>query len=375
MITSSTIPAKRKQNAIDASPDLSAYRLEFEQCPPTDTNNHNTPNINDTSDQSTEAVDCICGFPIDDGFSIACDICSRWCHGACFGIAQDGVPDDFECWVCKPRPPADKERAVRLQKERLGIGGSGNDRKHRRASATTIDTGGAGKRKRRPSLPTPNDDEHVDIDEPWMQSYVHITQDIIADDETRTKLRRHAQHWRGITAVTDVSSSTPPPITVKELPPHTTHNPFLTFNSNPQVLPPTYGVHTTAPIPSDRFITPYTSSIASSSSYLSNPLNAYAHLGMPKPFVHLFGPPLDLALDSRIVGNQGRFVRSGCRPNAVLRPVLCDKPAAEEETLGFGVFALRDLKAGEEIVLGWEWDDGNAVHNLPALLQTPHMFP
>ncbi|KAF8950830.1 hypothetical protein BDZ97DRAFT_2023053, partial [Flammula alnicola] len=52
------------------------------------------------------------------------------------------------------------------------------------------------------------------------------------------------RHAHGITAVTDVSSSTPPPITVKELPPHTTHNPFLTFNSNPQVLPPTYGIHT-----------------------------------------------------------------------------------------------------------------------------------
>ncbi|KAF8968826.1 hypothetical protein BDZ97DRAFT_331412 [Flammula alnicola] len=320
-------------------------------------------NNNDTSDQSTEAVDCICGFSIDDGFSIACDICSRLCHGTCFGITQDGVPDDFECWVCKPRPPADKERTVRLQKERLGIGASvllpgglsfqalcedgregkqrrkqspGNDRMHRRASTATIDTGGAGKRKWRPSVvqpdhnntitmntpnnagtshPTPNDDEHVDIDEPWTQAYVHIMQDIIANDETCMKLRRHAQHWRGITAVTD---STPPPITVKELPPHTMHNPFLTFNSNPQVLPPTYGIHTTTPIPSDCFITPYTSSIASSSSYLSNPLNAYAHLGMPKPFVHLFGPPLDLALDSRIVGNQGWFVRSGCRPNAIL---------------------------------------------------------
>jgi len=31
------------------------------------------------------------------------------------------------------------------------------------------------------------------------------------------------------------------------------------------------------------------------------------------------------------------------------------------------VFASRDLKANEEVVRGWEWDDGNAVHNLPAL--------
>lgn len=43
--------------------------------------------------------------------------------------------------------------------------------------------------------------------------------------------------------------------------------------------------------------------------------------------------------------------------------------------LAFALFTLRDLKANEEVVLGWEWDDGNAVHALPAVLQTPHMFP
>jgi len=102
---------------------------------------------------------------------------------------------------------------------------------------------------------------------------------------------------------------------------------------------------------------------------------------------------LGVALDARQVGNEGRFVRSGCRPNAVLRLVLCERELEKEkgkekekenigvekenmeETLGFGVFALRDLKVGEEIVLGWEWDDGNAVHTLPALLNTPRMFP
>jgi len=139
------------------------------------------------------------------------------------------------------------------------------------------------------------------------------------------------------------------------------------------VLPPTYGLHATQPISSDHLITPYLSRITPSTSYLADPLNAYAHLGMPKPFVHLVGPPLGVALDALQVGNEGRFVRSGCRPNAVLRPMLCKQKG--EETLGFGVFALRDLNVGEEIVLGWEWDDGDAVHTLPALLKTRHMFP
>jgi hypothetical protein len=40
-------------------------------------------------------------------------------------------------------------------------------------------------------------------------------------------------------------------------------------------------------------------------------------------------------------------------------------------THSFGVFALHDLRAGEEVVLAWEWDDGNAVHSLPVRLKTP----
>ncbi|KAJ7891118.1 hypothetical protein B0H13DRAFT_1626017, partial [Mycena leptocephala] len=28
----------------------------------------------------------------------------------------------------------------------------------------------------------------------------------------------------------------------------------------------------------------------------------------------------------------------------------------------FGIFATQALKLGEEIVVGWEWDDANAVH-------------
>ncbi|KAG7094497.1 hypothetical protein E1B28_008096 [Marasmius oreades] len=116
---------------------------------------------------------------------------------------------------------------------------------------------------------------------------------------------------------------------------------------------------------------------------------------MPKPYVHLIGPPLDLALDARWYGGKGRWVRNGCKPNAVIRPIICRRKETEngkpkegekgeeketekegengeaegdDETLSFALFALKDLKANDEIVLGWEWDDGNVVHQLPALI-------
>ncbi len=134
--------------------------------------------------------------------------------------------------------------------ERSSDGGLAREQtgRARRGSTTTVESGGPAKKRRRPSVVHPvaiptalsipslltpptstlstnpvtthptaastpitngvAEEEHVDIDtEPWTATYVPITKDIIPDDETRSKLRRQARAWRGITAV----SSSPPP--------------------------------------------------------------------------------------------------------------------------------------------------------------------
>src|SRR4051812_41705119 len=57
----------------------------------------------DCAVDNADAINCICGFLYDDGFSIACDECSRWCHAACFDIIEGEVPEEWYCWVCVPR--------------------------------------------------------------------------------------------------------------------------------------------------------------------------------------------------------------------------------------------------------------------------------
>ncbi|RDX45310.1 hypothetical protein OH76DRAFT_1358136 [Lentinus brumalis] len=377
----STVPAKRKQPAtVDHSDDAN----------------------------SSESIYCICGFSDDDGFSICCDSCSRWCHAACYGIVQNEVPDEWLCFECSPRP-VNRERAVKLQKARIRQaaaqkqrkGSPGAERKQRKPNAAAGE--GANKRKRRASIntavtthvPAPAEDEHVDIDEPMEHSYVPITKDIVTDD-ARDRLRRVASDWRGITAISPTSltpgCTTPalltpddmpgplhiPHIAVQPVPTSAASFPSIFANGNASVRPPSYAIHATQPITSSKLITSYSSTIIPTATYLRDPLNAYAHLGMPKPYVHLFGPPLDVALDARITGDQSRFVRNGCRPNAILRPIFCpskERATAGDDAVKFGIFALRDLKANEEVVLGWEWDDENVVHHLPALIQSPFAFP
>ncbi len=376
----STIPAKRKQPAT----------------------------VDDGS--NPDSTNCICGFGDDGSLSIACDSCGRWCHAACFDIVANEVPDEWLCWLCAPRP-VDKERAVKIQKSRHRQSQSttgtnkrkaspGVERKPRRPTAAVAAEGGPNKRKRRASINVAahpqGEDEHVDIDEPWTNSYVSITKDIVPADDTRDRLRRLASDWRGVTAISPSPTSTTPGCTTPALLtpdgfPHLPHIavqpvpssavsfPSLFAHGNVSVRPPSYAVHATQPIQSSKLIAPYPSTIIPTAAYLRDPLNAYAHLGMPKPYVHLFGPPLDVALDARITGDHSRFVRNGCRPNAILRPIFCQSKQSiktdEEDAIKFGIFALRDLKANEEVILGWEWDDENVVHHLPALIQSPFEFP
>jgi hypothetical protein len=225
--------------------------------------------------------------------------------------------------------------------------------------------------------------------------------------------------------------------------------------STNQIRPPMFALHSTEDIPANGVISPYISNVTPTQTYLADPLNAYVSSGMPKPYVRLTE---DLSFDARCVGNESRWARRGCHPNAVLRPMLCKKggkekdnvdeegkekekageegksekgkekekegdamdvvgtPGAEgggmdvekdaeasmeakkanekekegdtpqdadgkdkggveddsenEAQVKFALFATQDLKQGDEVVLGWEWDDGHVVHQLPAIIES-----
>lgn len=193
ILTSSVPPQTPPTSQLPlASPSTSQHPLALSDVPPP---------------PDSDAISCICGFTYDDGFSIACDDCSRWCHAACFGIVQGGeVPEFWKCWVCDPAVEVDKERAVKIQRGRLkamrmkashgtngavpgatginGIGGNsavdegsngvgkpisrrktspgagaGAERKSRRGSAVAaaIEGSGSSRKKRRASMLSPAD--------------------------------------------------------------------------------------------------------------------------------------------------------------------------------------------------------------------------
>ncbi|CAH1395374.1 unnamed protein product [Nezara viridula] len=57
---------------------------------------------------------CICEFQHDDGYMICCDKCLVWQHVDCMGIERGNIPEEYRCEECEPRK-VDKARAIRLQ--------------------------------------------------------------------------------------------------------------------------------------------------------------------------------------------------------------------------------------------------------------------
>lgn len=108
----------------------------------------------------------------------------------------------------------------------------------------------------------------------------------------------------------------------------------------------------------------YLGEVVDSESYRRDPTNQYAGLGTTKPYVRSLGPPINLVIDARGYGSDMRFMRNSCHPNAVLRPILLQQDDEHRPLLKFGVFAARSIARGEEITLGWEWDDQHVVHAL-----------
>ncbi|CEH13954.1 PHD Zn-finger proteins [Ceraceosorus bombacis] len=158
--------------------------------------------------------------------------------------------------------------------------------------------------------------------------------------------------------------------------------------------PTMHGLFADSPILAGSFISEYRGELLSTAAYRANPINQYAQVGTVKPHVHMFPPPLAVAIDARRFGTEARFARASCHPNAVLRPILFTRtgeaelvksedadhfsslgpsfkrPEREPELL-FGIFALTDIPRTHEITLGWEWDDEHIVHLLPSLVKDP----
>lgn len=150
--------------------------------------------------------------------------------------------------------------------------------------------------------------------------------------------------------------------------------------------PSMYGLYADNPIRKGDLIGEVAGEVLAGELYRNDPINQYRSLGVPKPGVRALGAPLNVVIDQRGFGNETRFARNGCHPNAVVRPIVFTKtaPAAVagsdearigEPTLLLGLFANREIRGREEISVPWDWDDEHIVHALQPILQAALKSP
>ncbi|KAJ7794197.1 hypothetical protein B0H14DRAFT_3557770 [Mycena olivaceomarginata] len=247
--------------------------------------------------------------------------------------------------------------------------------------------------------PLPTNDELEDE----RTQYVLIDDDIVPDAATQRKSRAYAAQWRGGSALEPSPQQRHTPFVFgAPPPPHPTllhpcaPSPFASTSAAAAytVLPPSYALHATAPAPSQTLLTRYPNTITPKSEYLLPPTNGYAHprirgrrsgsfiLWARRWIWRWMQGAWVVAVLVRESTGRGRWVRSSCWPNAEVRAYVCgggdgrrrvrederrrrrDREQENEAKTHFGIFATRALRQGEEIVVGWEWDDGNAVHRV-----------
>ncbi|KAG9082767.1 hypothetical protein FS749_006583 [Ceratobasidium sp. UAMH 11750] len=100
----------------------------------------------------------------------------------------------------------------------------------------------------------------------------------------------------------------------------------------PNQCAPTYGVLTMSPIAKGALALKYRCALSDAHVYQSNKAHRqYALLFTGSKYIRLVPAPLDICLDERVMGDEGRFVRCGCWPNTVVWPFMCIEDAAGDE--------------------------------------------
>ncbi|KAI9031647.1 hypothetical protein CLU79DRAFT_830911 [Phycomyces nitens] len=117
------------------------------------------------------------------------------------------------------------------------------------------------------------------------------------------------------------------------------------------------GVFSDTHIPSDWFLMEVNGDVFLKSEYKFNPINEFSELGTQREHV-LFFPTLDLCIDARYHGNNGRYIRRSCHPNADVRSIILPH-SKDDNTIHLGIFTREEIRPGQEVTLGWNWQRGH----------------
>ena len=356
----------------------------------------------------------ICNIDEDDGFTIFCERCSVWQHGACVGIydAKD-APDKYLCDRCNPRY-LDIQKAIRHQRQRQEAEHNNHKPKRRTSNQpkTKPNHQNSSTLGPSPNLPPPQNrkekhpspprrtegkrprttgrgqsatqvetivqdevdvvnDEDADLPSwPNADDYDHRDQNEVSPAigqllEHRLQLLDTISLDGMFSCCTRLTTDLPSDFerldSMRDYSHKILRQPVPTSFSN---FVRQFGIFAAEPVNENDLIMEFTGRIGTLQDYRNDPINQYSILQRPKQYV-LFSPPhtLDIYVDARLYGNKARYVRRSCFPNARVALVCVSNPP--ERGIHFGLFATKNIKTRDEITIDHDW---NLSHKMETMI-------